>query len=212
MAGDDILRRLRRFRNVQFPRFRRQFRALVDEGQRPTTLFIGCSDSRVVPYLLTGSGPGELFMVRNVGNLVPPFDASQGFHGTAAAIEFAVLTLKVREIVICGHSHCGAIRALYADPNPATPHTNRWLDLARDAALPVQPAAEALRRTEQRSVALQMDRLMSYPMVAEEVEAGRLALHGWHYIIEDGTILVLDVERGEFVAPDAPAPGPDLLQ
>ena len=167
MAGDDILRRLRRFRNVQFPRFRRQFRALVDEGQRPTTLFIGCSDSRVVPYLLTGSGPGELFMVRNVGNLVPPFDASQGFHGTAAAIEFAVLTLKVREIVICGHSHCGAIRALYADPNPATPHTNRWLDLARDAALPVQPAAEALRRTEQRSVALQMDRLMSYPMVAE---------------------------------------------
>ena len=212
MAGDDILRRLRRFRNVQFPRFRRQFRALVDEGQRPTTLFIGCSDSRVVPYLLTGSGPGELFMVRNVGNLVPPFDASQGFHGTAAAIEFAVLTLKVREIVICGHSHCGAIRALYADPNPATPHTNRWLDLARDAALPVQPAAEALRRTEQRSVALQMDRLMSYPMVAEEVEAGRLALHGWHYIIEDGTVLVLDVERGEFVSPEVPPAGPDLLQ
>ena len=212
MAGDDILRRLRRFRNVQFPRFRRQFRALVDEGQRPATLFIGCSDSRVVPYLLTGSGPGELFMVRNVGNLVPPFDASQGFHGTAAAIEFAVLTLKVREIVICGHSHCGAIRALYADPDPATPHTNRWLDLARDAALPVQPAAEALRRTEQRSVALQMDRLMSYPMVAEEVEAGRLALHGWHYIIEDGTILVLDVERGEFVSPEVPPAGPDLLQ
>jgi carbonic anhydrase len=212
MPGDDILRRLRRFRNVQFPRFRRQFRALVDEGQRPTTLFIGCSDSRVVPYLLTGSGPGELFMVRNVGNLVPPFDASQGFHGTAAAIEFAVLTLKVREIVICGHSHCGAIRALYANPNPATPHTNRCLDLARDAALPVQPTAEALRRTEQRSVALQMDRLMSYPMVAEGVEAGRLALHGWHYIIEDGTVLVLDVERGEFVSPEAPAAGPDLLQ
>jgi carbonic anhydrase len=212
MPGDDILRRLRRFRNVQFPRFRRQFRALVDDGQRPTTLFIGCSDSRVVPYLLTGSGPGELFMVRNVGNLVPPFDASQGYHGTAAAIEFAVLALGVREIVVCGHSHCGAIRALYADPNPATPHTNRWLDLARDATLPVPPSAEALRRTEQRSVVLQLERLMAYPMVAERVEAGRLALHGWHYVIEDGTVLVLDVERGEFVAPDAPAPGPDLLQ
>ena len=82
-------------------------------GQHPLTLFIGCSDSRLVPYLLTGTGPGELFLVRNVGAFVPPWDGSAGYHGTAAAIEFAVLNLKVTRIVVCGHSHCGGIRALY---------------------------------------------------------------------------------------------------
>jgi len=135
MADDEILGRLRRFQRRYFPRFRRQFRALVEQGQRPTTLFIGCSDSRIVPYLLMDSGPGELFVVRNVGNLIPPYDASHGYHGTAAAIEFAVLSLGVRDVVVCGHSHCGAIKALYADPNPQTPLINRWLDLARGAQL-----------------------------------------------------------------------------
>ena len=84
---DDLLDRLRRFHDDAFPQYRAQFRALVDDGQRPTTLFIGCSDSRLVPYLLTGSGPGELFLVRNVGAFVPPYNGSKGYHGTAAAIE-----------------------------------------------------------------------------------------------------------------------------
>jgi carbonic anhydrase len=110
---DDLLERLRRFHDDAFPIQRTLFRHLVDDGQHPTTLFIGCSDSRLVPYLLTGAGPGELFLVRNVGAFVPPHDQSQGFHGTAAAIEFAVLHLNVMRIVVCGHSHCGAIRALY---------------------------------------------------------------------------------------------------
>lgn len=110
---DELLERLRRFHTDAFPQHRSHFRLLVDDGQHPMTLFIGCSDSRLVPYLLTGAGPGELFLVRNVGAFVPPHDQSQGFHGTAAAIEFAVLNLQVRRIVVCGHSHCGAIRALY---------------------------------------------------------------------------------------------------
>jgi carbonic anhydrase len=108
---DDLLNRLRRFEKRYFPQYRCESRALVDQGQRPTTLFIDCSDSRLVPHLLTASGPGELFVVRNVGNFVPPFDASHGYHGTCAAIEFVVLNLNVRDIVVCGHSHCGAIRA-----------------------------------------------------------------------------------------------------
>jgi carbonic anhydrase len=87
-------------------------------------LFIGCSDSRIVPYLLTGAGPGELFLVRNVGAFVPPYDQSHGFHGTAAAIEFAVLSLEVKRIVVCGHSHCGAIRALYGEV-PEAARTSR---------------------------------------------------------------------------------------
>jgi carbonic anhydrase len=200
MPADELLERLRRFHDSAFPTQRSLFRHLVDEGQHPTTLFIGCSDSRLVPYLLTGAGPGELFLVRNVGAFVPPYDQSQGFHGTAAAVEFAVLHLDVRRIVVCGHSHCGAIRALYGEVPTAAQNLARWLELGRAAALPVaEPGPEALRRTEQRAVVLQLERLMDYPMVRERVEAGRLTLHGWHYVIEDGEVHVFDVGEGDFV-------------
>jgi carbonic anhydrase len=198
---DELLERLRRFHNDAFPQYREQFQALVDSGQHPTTLFIGCSDSRLVPYLLTGAGPGELFLVRNVGAFVPPYDQSKGFHGTAAAIEFAVLNLNVKRIVICGHSHCGAIRALYGEVPRDAKNLAQWLELGREAALPVAvPEPEVLRRTEQRSVVLQLERLMDYPMVRSRVEAGTLALHGWHYVIEDGEIHVFDIREGGFVA------------
>jgi carbonic anhydrase len=186
-VSDELLARLRRFHDTAFPRYRAHFRMRVDDGQHPTTLFIGCSDSRLVPYLLTGTGPGELFLVRNVGAFVPPYDGSKGYHGTAAAIEFAVLNLEVTRIIDCGHSHCGGIRALYGDVPPAATNLAQWLDLGREAALPVaEPGSEALRRTEQRAVVLQLERLMDYPMVRERVEAGRLALHGWHDVIEEG--------------------------
>jgi len=200
---DHIISRLRRFQTRYFPRLRKQFQTLVDQGQHPTVLFIGCSDSRVVPYLLMDSGPGELFIVRNVGSFVPPFDASHGYHGTAAAIEYAVLNLNVREIIVCGHSHCGAIRALYTELPTEAHHMVKWLELARDAVLPVMLSEEALRRTEQRSVALQLERLMDYPMVKQRVEAGELYLRGWHYLLEEGKVLVLNVETGLFESFDA---------
>jgi len=196
---DGLLDGLRSFQADYFPRHQQRFQDLVEGGQHPTTLFIGCSDSRLVPYLLTGAGPGELFMVRNVGALVPPYDGSQGLHGTMAAVEFAVLALKVRHIIVCGHSHCGAIRAVYEGVPERAVALKAWLNLATDAALPVQPSPEAMRRTEQRSVELQLARLMDYPMVRERVEAGELALHGWHYVIETGEVHVFDVERGGFV-------------
>ncbi|MFG6432089.1 carbonic anhydrase [Roseateles sp. LYH14W] len=197
---DELLERLRRFQTDAFPQQRSLFRHLVDEGQHPLTLFIGCSDSRLVPYLLTGAGPGELFLVRNVGAFVPPYDQSQGFHGTAAAIEFAVLTLQVRRIIVCGHSHCGAIRALYGEVPAAAQNLARWLDLGCEAVLPVaEQGAEVLRRTEQRAIVLQLERLMDYPMVREQVDARALTLHGWHYVIEDGEVHVFDVSVGAFV-------------
>lgn len=222
---DELIDRLRRFHDDAFPRYRSHFRLLVDDGQHPLTLFIGCSDSRLVPYLLTGAQPGELFLVRNVGAFVPPHDQSTpwppgadgaapqggssrleaaprrlGFHGTAAAIEFAVLNLNVRRIVVCGHSHCGAIRALYGEVPAQAHHLRCWLELGREAVLPIaQPGPEVLRRTEQRAVVLQLERLMDYPMVRERVEAGQLTLHGWHYVIEDGEVHVFDVARGGFV-------------
>ena len=138
MPDDELLERLRSFHQDAFPQYREQFQSLVDKGQHPTTLFIGCSDSRLVPYLLTGAGPGELFLVRNVGAFVPPYDGSHGHHGTAAAIEFAVLNLNVSRIVVCGHSHCGAIKALYEEVSPEAQNLQRWLDLGREAVLPVR--------------------------------------------------------------------------
>ncbi|MFW5952426.1 MAG: carbonic anhydrase [Gemmatimonadota bacterium] len=208
---EHLIEGLRRFRTETFPRYREHYQKLVEEGQKPSTLFIGCSDSRVVPDLLTSTGPGELFIVRNVGALVPPSAPDGAYHGTAAGIEYAVLALNVTDIVVCGHSHCGAMQSLYAPPNPEAPHLARWLELGHPARVeewtraanaadeaPV-PERSDLLRTEQRAVALQLERLMTYPSVAKRVEAGTLALHGWHYIMEEGRVLALDVERQEFV-------------
>lgn len=193
---------LRRFRREVFPRQRERFRELVEEGQHPGTLFIGCCDSRVVPTLLTGAGPGDLFVARNVGALVPPHDPDGGGHETAAAIEYAVGVLAVSRVVVCGHSHCGAIRALYEPPAGPAPNLERWIGLARDAAVEPPPdgppGPELLRRTERRSVALQVERLATYPGVREAVDDGRLALHGWHYVLEEGRVDRLDPESGEF--------------
>jgi len=197
--GDELLTRLRRFHEHTFPGIEAQYRDLVADGQHPHTLFIGCSDSRVVPYLLTGASPGELFMVRNVGAFVPPHDGSAGLHGTTAAIEYAVLALGVSRIIVCGHSHCGAIRALYFGGPAGALNLQAWLELGREAVLPVQPTPEALRRTEQRAVVLQLERLMSFPMVRAATEAGTLTLHGWHFVLEAGEVHVFDVDTGRFV-------------
>ncbi|MGH7447494.1 MAG: carbonic anhydrase [Longimicrobiales bacterium] len=196
---DHLIEGLRRFRRDVFPRYRERYAQLVREGQQPSTLFIGCADSRVVPELFTGVDPGELFHVRNMGAFVPPFESDVGYHGTSAAIEFAALVLRVDSIVVCGHTHCGAIQALYDPPALRTPHIDRWLDLAREARIDGPIDESGLRRTEQRSIALQLQRLLTYPELQTRVEDGSVTLHGWHYIIEEGTIDILDVDRGEFV-------------
>jgi carbonic anhydrase len=223
---DELLERLRRFHHDTFPGAQDRFETLVRDGQHPTILFIGCSDSRLVPYLLTGTGPGELFIVRNVAAFVPPYDGGidspqslrdsppggpeptlgrpggrvlAGYHGTSAAIEFAVLALNVSRIVVCGHSHCGGIRALYEGAPEQAPNLRAWLELGREAVLPVRMSPEALRRTEQRAVVLQLERLMDYPMVRERVQARQMTLHGWHYVIEDGEVHVFDVKSGAFI-------------
>jgi len=195
---------LRRFREDTFPHYREHYERLVAEGQKPTTLFIGCSDSRVVPSLLMNTLPGELFVVRNIGNFVPPYELDSSYHGVSAAIEFAVVVLGVTDIVVCGHSDCGAIRALYAPPNTSTPHINKWLELGRDATVDSEPTREILRQTEQRSIALQLDRLTTFPVVREKLAAGSISLHGWYYVIEEGRVDFLDIAEGSFkpITPD----------
>ena len=107
------------------------------------------------------------------------------------------MVIGVKDIVVCGHSHCGAIRALYEPPREDTPHIARWLGLARPAALDEPVTPDILRRTEMRSIVIQLERLMTYPMVRERVERGELALHGWYYVIEDGSVFALDFETGD---------------
>ena len=194
----ELLRGLSRFSREYFPEFQERYRSLVDEGQKPGTLFIGCSDSRVLPSVITDSGPGDLFVVRNVGNIVPSYEVDEGHHGVSAAIDFAVDVLRVKDIVVCGHSHCGAIRALYEPPANASKNLSKWIELAGPAKVDGPVDDDTLRRTEQRSIVVQLDRLMDFPNVRAGVEAGEIALHGWHYLIEDGQVLILDVETGAF--------------
>jgi len=197
---DELLERLRKFQTEYFPAHREEFQVLINKGQQPKTLFLGCSDSRIVPYLLTGTGPGDLFILRNVGAIVPPYDGSYGIHGTAAGIEFAVLQLKVDRIVVCGHSHCGAVKSAYEGVPDNAINLKAWLSLIDEALLPVCQTSEALRRVEQRSIILQLERLMDYPMVRTAVEQKRLTLHGWYYVIEEGEVQVFDVEKGQFIS------------
>ena len=123
------------FKKIKFKHNEERFKRLVNEGQNPKALFIGCSDSRVMPAMITSSAPGDLFIARNIGNLVPPFKPDSDFHATAAVIEYATSELGVSDIIICGHSDCGAIQALYKPHTPTIEniHTIKWLELAKDA-------------------------------------------------------------------------------
>lgn len=195
-----LIERLQKFRERHFLQHEARYRELASEGQHPSVLLVCCSDSRVMPHLLLDSMPGEVFVVRNAGNLVPPYEGGGGFHGTCASIEFAVGVLGVSDIVVCGHSHCGALRALYRGVPEEARHLARWLDLAREAVLPVTESEEVLRRVEQRSVVLQIEHLLTYPMVRARHEKGELAVHGWHYVIESGEVNALDADRQDFQA------------
>jgi len=180
---------------------------LVTSGQTPKALFIGCSDSRVIPDLIVQSNPGDLFVIRNVGNFVPPFKPDEDFHATASGIEYAVSVLKVQEIIICGHTHCGACNHLYETiEDPSLIHTKKWLELGESAktsailSLGVNaPKDDLLRLTEKLSVIKQIENILTYPNVKKRFEAGDLAIHGWYYDMETGNIDYYNAETYEFL-------------
>ena len=179
---------------------------LVHNGQKPKALFIGCSDSRVIPDMMLQTNPGDLFVLRNVGNFVPPYSPDDDFHATASGIEYAVSVLKVQEIIICGHSHCGACAALYQDiQDPSLTHTKRWLSLGEQAkksallSLGNNADKEALLRlTEKLSIVNQIENILTYPKVKERFENADLHIHGWYYYIENGKIEYYDADSYEF--------------
>jgi len=200
LSGNDI------FKNSYFKQHEKELLDLADNGQHPKALFIGCADSRVIPNLITQSNPGDLFVIRNVGNFVAPYKPDKDFHSTASGIEYAVIALEVKEIIICGHTHCGAIEALYMDMSDSKMiHAKKWLSLgnkAKDLALKSikNPSnkTELLRLTEKLSVVTQIENLLSYPVVKEKVDAGEINIHGWIYDIESGDIEFYDPDESLF--------------
>ncbi|GAA3500891.1 carbonic anhydrase [Streptomyces prasinosporus] len=175
--------------------------ARLAEGQAPQALFITCSDSRVIPSLITGARPGELFELRTAGNIVPPYGSGQP-SGEAATIEYAVEVLGVTDVVVCGHSHCGAVGALVrGDDLNAVPAVRDWL--AHTA--PRQDGTKsqddpAVADAVQSHVLAQILRLRSYPCVARRLDAGELRLHAWFYEIHTGTVLAHEPHADTFVA------------
>lgn len=194
------------FKNSYFKKHEDELLDLATNGQHPKALFIGCADSRVIPNLITQTPPGDLFVLRNVGNFVAPYKPDEEFHATASGIEYAVTALKVSEIIICGHTHCGAIAALYTGVDEISfIHTKKWLSLGMKAkslailTLDENASQEALLRlTEKLSIISQIENLLSYPLVQQGVQEGTIHIHGWIYDIENGNIEYYDPDEQAF--------------
>ena len=200
-----------RFRHEVFPQQEELFKKLAT-AQQPRAMFITCADSRIVPELITQSSPGDLFVTRNVGNVVPPYGQMNG--GVSTAIEFAVLALGVQHIIICGHSDCGAMKAVL---NPETlermPTVKAWLRHAEVARTVVADNCtcaghEMLGVLTEENVVAQLDHLRTHPSVASRLASGQLFIHGWVYDIESSAIKAYDAERGEFLPLDGQGPVP----
>lgn len=203
---ENLLKGIVEFRKTDFETHRDLFKR-ISEAQNPHTLFIGCSDSRVVPNIITKTMPGEIFVIRNIANIVPAYRSAESFYSTTSAIEYAVQELHVENIVICGHSNCGGCAALFKSDEELghIPHTKKWLELAEPVrqkvmnALP-DPGDTAAREwlTEQMNVVEQLKHLLTYPYIRQKFCEGKLNLIGWHYIIETGEIFGYNREKGVF--------------
>lgn len=194
------------FKKRVFPKHRALFAELAN-GQKPEVLFITCSDSRIDPNLVTQSNPGDLFIIRNAGNIVPPHGRTAG--GVTASIEYAVAVLGVTHIVVCGHTHCGAMHgALNPEGLDGLPHVRDWLQLSRAAVEVVKHShdgplgKEHLRAVTEQNVLAQLAHLRTHPIVAARLATNRLELHGWLYEIESGELLAHDERSGAFEALD----------
>ncbi|NTV50234.1 MAG: carbonic anhydrase [Geobacteraceae bacterium] len=194
-----------RFRQHYFDPHEQRFAAL-QQGQNPKVLVIGCSDSRVDPAILTGCAPGELFVVRNVANLVPPCEYDNQHHGVSAALEYAVCHLEVERIIILGHSGCGGIGALMHGISNGRPaeFIGPWVNIAERARqqvlleLPDKDPATQSRACEQAAILVSLENLLTFPWISERVESGSLLLHGWYFDISIGQLYSYAPETAGF--------------
>lgn len=202
---EKLLEGLIKFRENDFEEHKELFGQLSKE-QNPHTLFIGCSDSRLIPNLITRTLPGELFVIRNIANIVPPYHESEEYLATTSAIEYAVNVLEIDNIVVCGHSNCGGCKSLYASEEElkALPYTKKWLELAVKAKYKVLDKVsedEIDKRewmTEQANIVEQEKNLLSYPFIYEKYKQKKLSIQGWYYIIETGEVFIYNKQNGLF--------------
>lgn len=199
-----LLDGIRDFHKNVRPSYRERFAHLA-LGQSPDCLFVACSDSRVVPNLFASTDPGDLFVLRNVGNMVPPCAAASD-ESAGASVEFATLALGVRDIVVCGHSSCGAMRAALLGERPDNaPNLERWLDHAQPSIARLRreeglaPSLPEVDRLSQAHVLQQIDHLRSYPVVAERLAEGRIRLNAWWFDLTHAEVLAYDPAARAFV-------------
>jgi carbonic anhydrase len=201
-----LLKGLHKFQSSYFPANQDIFEQLA-EGQKPRVLFITCSDSRIVPHLITQSGVGELFVIRNAGNLVPPFGAANG--GEGAAIEYAIHVLGIEQVIICGHSNCGAMKGLLKLEKLRTemPLVYEWLQHAESTRRLIQEnysdikGEELLAITMAENVVTQIENLKTYPVIRSKLHQNKMSIYGWIYDIETGEVLAYNPVTDEFEVP-----------
>lgn len=191
----------RSFLSDRFPQESRRFKQLAT-SQAPEVLVISCCDSRVAPEAIFDAGPGELFVVRNVANIVPPHETGGQYHGTSAAIEFAIQALEVKHIVVLGHATCGGIKAFANKAEPLSPGNfiGKWVSLVAPAEAKAgdSSAPDYLTRLEHAMVSQSLENLLTFPFIKERVDAGKLQLHGAHFGVASGQLLVRNPETGDF--------------
>ncbi len=202
-----LIQGLHEFQTTYFNTHRELFE-LLSQGQHPKFLFITCSDSRIDPNLITQTEPGEMFIIRNAGNIIPPYGATNG--GEGAAVEYAVHALGIEEIIVCGHSHCGAMKGLLKiekleDEMPAV---YQWLKHAEATRRIMREhyqgyeGEDLLNASIQENVLTQLENLRTYPVVQSRLKAGKMHLHAWVYEIETGEVLEYNALQGQFLPPN----------
>lgn len=207
---DKLLNGYQRFMEGRYADERNRYRDLAEAGQKPHTLIVACCDSRAAPETVFNAGPGELFVVRNVANLVPPYAPDGEYHSTSAALEFAVQSLRIRDIVVMGHGRCGGISAAL-DPSlkPLSPgdFIGRWMGLLKPVAAELQnssllTSAERQTALERISIRHSIDNLRTFPCISILEEQKKLRIHGAWFDISTGELWVMDWKTGDFIRPD----------
>jgi carbonic anhydrase len=200
-----LLEGYRTFTTQRLPTEQTRYRELSERGQSPEVMVIGCCDSRVSPEVIFDAGPGELFVVRNVANLVPVYEPDANAHGVSAALEFAVVVLKVKHIVVLGHAQCGGVRAFIDHAAPLSPSDfiGRWMSLFIKPGEQVEKREQEsyedfVLRIEKAAVHRSLENLMTFPFVKKAVESGAMSLHGAYFGVKEGSLAVLDRDAKEF--------------
>ena len=206
---EKLVEGFKRFHRENYEGNRALFDRLAKEGQSPKTIVVGCCDSRVDPAIVTNCDPGDLFIIRNVANLVPPYEISASHHGTSAALEFGVRQLKVENIIVLGHAQCGGIRALMSrTPGSESKEgfISGWMSIASHARnrvlarMPGEPIEAQARACEQEAILVSLDNLLTFPWILERVAQKKLVLHGWYFDMERGELLRYNPDSNHFEA------------